>query len=168
MNYIDRATSRDLRKNVENVRMDVICQVVLNSNFELKEPGKASTKIGGKEAKLYFNTSSLNIESLSLLRDSVPSLNYTTGHLSCGWRLSTRFAEENRDNLHEMMMQRVIKEVEQVFSLRQEAMKGGQALDLGSGGTVVGQIENPGFWAKVGSVLGIDKPREHEPSISLG
>ena len=168
MNYIDSATSRDLRKNVENVRMDVICQVVLNSNFELKDAGKAGNKVSGKEAKLYFNTSDLNVESLSLLRDSVPSLNYTTGHLSCGWRLSSRFADENRDNLHEMMMQRVIKEVEQVFSLRQEAMKGGQALDLVSTGTVLGHIEQPGFWAKVGTALGIDKPREHESGISLG
>ncbi len=168
MNYIDSATSRDLRKNVENVRMDAICETVLKSNFELRDFGKAGGKVSGKEAKLFFDTSELNVESLSLLRDSVPSLNYTSGHLSCGWRISSRFAEENKDNLHEMMMRRVIKEIEQVYELRQEAMKGGPVEKLPTSGTVVGHIEEPGFWAKVGSVLGIEKRRDHEPSIGLG
>jgi hypothetical protein len=166
MNYLDSATSRDLRKNVENVRMDLICEAILSSNFELKDLGAGDNKQSGKEAKLFFNTSALNVESLSLLRDSVPSLNYTTGHLSCGWRLSTRFTEENRDNLHEMMMQRVIKEVEQVFNIRQEAMKGAQVPIREA--TVVGQVEAPGFWAKVGSVLGVEKRREHDAGMSLG
>jgi hypothetical protein len=167
MGQLENPTTKDIRKNIQNVRMSEIHRAISDSNMITRDSNYGNNKTQGTEVKLLFSTSGLNTEEMSLLRDSAPNMSYASGKVSCAWKLSRRFAEENKNNLHQMMMNRMGKEVNALYGLRLEKLNEvASAFQSGSLSCRTG-TDGASLWSKIATSMGLEKPR-HETSLGMG
>lgn len=167
MGQHESPVTNDIRKNIQSIRMDEIHRAISSSSMITRDANYGSNKSQGTEVKLLFSTSGLNAEEMSLLRDSAPNMNYASGNMSCTWKLSRRFAQENKDNLHEMMMGRMEKEVDSLYEVRSKKLNEGAKELPEQGTTRLATIEGSGLWSKIATSMGLEKPR-HESSLGMG
>lgn len=149
---------RDLKKNVENIRIDNLIQAV--SGAELHS-GDDKTK--HFQAKLLIDVQTLNPEEMSLLRDSAPLPSYAGGKFVAAYRMGKQFMEENKDNMHEMLIGKLSKAVTATYEARVEQANEGVFMRDSQLPT-----QKEGFFARlVGSFTSKPKPVHQESSMGM-
>jgi len=158
MNYNNNLNMRDLKKNLDNVRLSNILDAVSDAEIN-QDPKDQVSK--GVVTKLYINSQQLNAEELSMLIDSAPNSNHQNGRVVCTWKLGRQFVAENEDKLGDMLTEKLKKSVENTFQQRTALANGGA---LNSPQPV--QAQNEGF---VSRLIGkLTRPKQQESSFGLG
>lgn len=158
MNYNNNLSMRDLKKNLDNVRLDLILDAISGAEIN-KDPKDEAFK--GAVTKVYINSQQLNAEELSLLVDSTPNSEHRNGNVVCTFRLGRQFAQENQAQLGGLLTDKVRKSVEGVYSQRTALAAGKTPLQAAP---VSGQSE--GIVSRFMSKL--TKSRHQESSFGLG
>lgn len=149
---------RDLKKNIENIRIDNLIQAV--SGAELHS-GNDKTK--HVQTKLLIDVQTLNPEEMSLLRDSAPSPSYAGGKFVATYRMGKQFMEENKDNMQELLIGKLSKTVKATYEARVEQANEGAILRDSQLPT-----QKEGFFARlVGSFTSKPKPVHQESAIGM-
>lgn len=165
MAVADNFFAKDMKKNVQSVRIEELLKVVEQSSFETRLAGRANNKQTGTEARLMLVTTGLNAEEMSLLRDVAPNSTTIPGRMTCTWKLSSRFAAENAAGLGDMMKGRLTKDIGKTYEHRTEVAKG--LTTFRSPEPLAIEAKEPGLWGKMLNSFKQDKPR-HESSFGMG
>lgn len=158
MNYNNSLNMRDLKKNVSNVRLDLILEAVATAELNVDPKDQASK---GAVTKLYINTLNLNPEEKSLLVDCAPSSVSANGRLVCTFRLGKQFASENHERLAPLLTDKISKSVQSVYTQRMAMAAGKAPLTQAPVAT-----QSEGLVSRLISKL--TKPKHVEASYSLG
>lgn len=158
MNYNNNLNMRDLKKNLDNVRLSNILDAVSDAEIN-KDPKDQANK--GVMTKLYINSQHLNAEEVSLLVDAAPNSNHQSGRVVCTWKLGRQFVSENEDKLGDLLADKLKKSVENMFQQRTALANGGAM----SNPEPV-QAQSEGF---VSRLIGkLSRPKQQESSFGLG
>lgn len=122
MNYNNNLNMRDLKKNLEAVRLPNIMESVAKAEIN-KEHRDLAAK--GSVTKMYINSEHLNPEELSLLVDAAPRGVHKDGHVVCTWILGPQFTSENEGQLNELLTVKLKGDVEKLFQQRTALAKDG-------------------------------------------
>jgi hypothetical protein len=150
---------RDIKKNIENVRIDNLIEAVEGAELHVSDD-----KTKHSQAKLLVDVQTLNAEEMSLLRDSAPLPAYAGGKFSATYRMGKVFMDENKDNMQELLVGKLVKAVNSTYEARiEQANEGVQLRD-----SKLPAPKEEGFFARlVGSFSSKPKPVHQESSMGM-
>lgn len=149
---------RDLKKNIENVRIDHLLDVV--GSGKLSKVAKDSAFL----AKIVIDSKALNPEELSLLRDSANGPSNGGGSFISTFKLSKQFVKENEENLEQILVGRLHSGVKSTYESRLEHSLGTQPVRE----SALPVKQEKGLWGRLVDTLSSKpKPQHHESAMGM-